>query len=128
MKRLDEREFRPYVNQQVSAHQRSLSREAMDELMQRLPLDLESFHQELIKLTLFGTKISRDDIVHLVSRPLDEDVFHLVNAVITHDLKQAMHLWHDLDSLEQGSDLPRRPAGFAVSPDGRRCACSAIGG
>ena len=101
MKRLDEREFRSYVNQQLSAHQLILSREAMDELMQRLPLDLESFHQELIKLTLFGTKISRDDIVHLVSRPLDEDVFHLVNAVITHDLKQAMHLWYDLDSLNK---------------------------
>lgn len=53
------------VNQQLSAHQLILSREAMDELMQRLPLDLESFHQELIKLTLFGTKISRDDVVHL---------------------------------------------------------------
>ena len=101
MKRLDEREFRSYVNQQLSAHPLILSREAMDELMQRLPLDLDSFHQERIKLTLFGTKISRDDVVHLVSRPLDEDVFHLVNAVITHDLKQAMHLWHDLDSLNK---------------------------
>ena len=101
MKRMDEREFRSYVNQQLSAHQLILSRDAMEELMQRLPLDMESFHQELIKLTLYGTKISRDDIVHLVSRPLDEDVFHLVNAVITHNLKQAMHLWKDLDSLNK---------------------------
>lgn len=101
MKRMNEQEFRAYVSQQLSANQLILSRDAMEELMQRLPLDMDAFHQELAKLVLYSTRISREDIVHLVSRPLDEDVFHLVNAVITRNLKQAMHLWRDLDVLNK---------------------------
>ena len=101
MKQLNEWEFQSYVNKQLSEHQLILSKEAMKELMDRLPLNLEIFHQELEKLLLLGKKISAEDVIHLVSRPLDEDVFHLVNAVTQHDLKRAMHLWRDLDVLNK---------------------------
>ena len=101
MKKMDEREFRAYVIQTLKEHHLQLDPDALSELLSRLSDDMESFHHELEKLELFGSRIHREDVVHLVSRPLDEDVFHLVNAVAAQNLKQALHLWADLSVLNK---------------------------
>lgn len=101
MQRMEEREFHSYVVQMLKVNQVTLNQEALQELMDRLPLDMEVLHHELEKLVLFGKKITKEDIEHLVCRPIDEDVFHLVNAVVQRDLKQALHRWEDCQVLNK---------------------------
>lgn len=52
--------------------------------------------------------IGSDVVERLVTRPLEEDVFQLVNASGGYDLRKSFHMW-DL-CVEQGCHLPGCPA------------------
>ena len=56
---------------------------------------------EMEKLELYGGVISSDVVERLVTRPLEEDVFQLVNAVVDRDLRKSFHMWQDLCVLNQ---------------------------
>lgn len=99
--KLSVQDFNTYVMQQSQKNKLTFSTDAKNELFYRLPNDLESFHSELEKMCLYGKHFEKEDIIHLVSRPLDEDVFHLVNAVVNRNIKQALHLWEDLYVLNK---------------------------
>ena len=71
------------------------------ELDQRLPLDIRSIKAEMEKLELFGGVIDVSVVEQLVNRPLEDDVFQLVNAVVDRDLKKAFSLWYDLCVLNK---------------------------
>ena len=45
--------------------------------------------------------ISSDVVERLVTRPLEEDVFQLVNAVVDRDLRKSFHMWQDLCVLNK---------------------------
>lgn len=89
-------QFKGYVLQALKQNKITLNQEAMELLMERLPQDLESFHHELEKMKLYASHYQKKDIEKLITRPMDEDVFHLVNSVVNKDLKSALHLWNDL--------------------------------
>ncbi len=99
--KLSPQEFISYVNSEVNRNNIELTSDAKQLLLDRLPNDLESLHRELEKLSLYNGKIDREMVSSLVTRPLDEDVFHLVNAVVQQDMKQALHLWRDLQVLNK---------------------------
>lgn len=69
---------------------------ALHELEKRLPLDMETIHREMDKLELYGDSISRELVTQLISKPLEEDVFQLVNAVVERNVKKAFSIWQDL--------------------------------
>jgi DNA polymerase-3 subunit delta len=45
---------------------------------------------------LYGSEINLDDVEALISRPLDNEAFHLVNALLDKNLKQALHIYNDM--------------------------------
>ena len=73
----------------------------MQALLRRLPLDIRTIQTEMEKLELYGGVISSDVVERLVTRPLEEDVFQLVNAVVDRDLRKSFHMWQDLCVLNK---------------------------
>ena len=93
---LAEEEFRAQVNKDLKANNLILDIKSLNELFDRLPLDLGNWNMELEKLLLYPDKIDRDVIKKLVARPLENDVFQLSNAVTDKDLNRAIGIYHDL--------------------------------
>lgn len=94
--RLDDSGKINYIRQELEERNLHVSKDALQELNRRLPLDIASIRHELEKLELLGDDISLNDVQHLVTRPLEEDVFALVNAVVKKDVTASFHIWKDL--------------------------------
>lgn len=84
-----------YLSEEVKRRQLQIDSLASMELLKRVGLNIELLHQELDKLELYGEKISEDVVAALVSKPLEEDVFALVDAVVKKDVKKAFMIWQD---------------------------------
>ena len=56
---------------------------------------------ELSKLELYGDTITTEVVSSIVTRPLEDDVFQLVNAVVEKRIKEAFHIWEDLSTLNK---------------------------
>lgn len=99
--KVDDQEKIRYANEQITKRNLVLEYAAKELLMLRLPNDIRSIQNELSKLELFGGTITRKIVEDLVTRPIEEDVFQLVNAVVDKDLKKAFHVWADMQVLNK---------------------------
>ena len=99
--RLDALGKQNYIREEIKRRNLSVEPNAFLELDQRLPLDIRSIKKEMEKLELFGGVIDVSVVEQLINRPLEEDVFQLVNAVVDRDLKKAFTLWYDLCVLNK---------------------------
>lgn len=99
--RLDDSSKINYIRQELNKRQIHVQAEAMSELEKRLPCDIQTIRNEIDKLAICGGEIDLNGVQLLVTRPLEEDVFVLVNAVVKNDLKTALHLWNDLCVLNK---------------------------
>ena len=88
--------FRKYVMKDLKQNNIKIDQQGIDELLSRLPINIINWKSELSKLSLYGTLLGKDEIRHLISRSLDDNVFILVNAVMHRNLKIAVDTWHDL--------------------------------
>ncbi|MFV0479745.1 MAG: DNA polymerase III subunit delta [Anaerorhabdus sp.] len=101
MEKLSDQEFRNYVLTSIKERGIDLTSLANETLMKQLSNDLQAFHMELEKLSLYSGQLDEKIIEQLVTRPLDEDVFHLVNAVVQKNMKEAFTRWKDLQILNK---------------------------
>ncbi|MGX8835389.1 DNA polymerase III subunit delta [Amedibacillus sp. YH-ame6] len=99
--KVDDQEKIRYANEQITKRNLVLDYAAKELLLLRLPNDIRSIQNELGKLELFGGTITREIVEDLVTRPIEEDVFQLVNAVVDKDLKKAFHAWADMQVLNK---------------------------
>jgi len=88
--------FRKYVIKDLKQNDIKIDQQGINELLSRLPINIINWKSELNKLSLYGKLLSTEEIKHLISRSLDDNVFILVNAVMHHNLKTAIDTWHDL--------------------------------
>lgn len=95
-KKLDEVGKKSFVQEQIKKRNIILDEDAYQELMQRLPLDMESIQRELEKLELYDDTITKNAIIQLVTKPLEENVFSLVNAVVEKNISKSFYIWNDL--------------------------------
>ncbi|MBR2826070.1 MAG: DNA polymerase III subunit delta [Erysipelotrichaceae bacterium] len=93
---LSEEDFQQAVNEDLRNSGLKLDFDSRNELMQRLPLDLDNWKNELEKLKLYPEKIDREVIRQLVAKPLESNVFELTNAVNTRNTARAIEVYHDL--------------------------------
>ena len=93
---LSEEDFQQAVNEDLRNSGLKLDFDSRSELMQRLPLDLDNWKNELEKLKLYPEKIDREVIRQLVTKPLESNVFELTNAVNTRNTARAIEVYHDL--------------------------------
>lgn len=89
-------EFRKVVINDLNKNKIDIDKDAIEELIARLPIDIANWKTELSKLQLYGKSLNKDDIRFLIARSLDDNVFIMVNAVMRHNLKLAIEAWRDL--------------------------------
>lgn len=94
-RKLDEQGMLEYLNQEVERRNLQIDADARKEICQRIPLDMETLHHELDKLDLYGDVITKEVVAQLISKPLEEDVFALVDAVVKKNVKKAFSIWKD---------------------------------
>lgn len=99
----DENQKITFINEQLKKYQIQIEKDAYQELIQRLPMDLQIIHKELLKLSLYPEKLNLNSIQSLIQLPLEEDVFRLVNAVVEKNKKIAFLVWDDIYFIQKDS-------------------------
>jgi len=77
----------------------SITEDALKELLDRTKNNINIVTNEIKKLKLYkinDKKIIKEDVEKVVSKPLEDDVFKLVNAINTKDKKRIFELYQDL--------------------------------
>lgn len=77
----------------------TIDNDAINELNNRVQGDLNLFINEANKLILYKNHITLIDITMLVSKPLEDDVFQISNALFRRDNKTAIEIYRDLKLL-----------------------------
>ena len=95
-KKLESGEFKVFLKDQANIRGMQFDNAAFNELVARLDNQMFNAISELDKLKLFGNRIRTEDVRALVSRPLDSETFHLINALMDKDLGRCLHIWNDM--------------------------------
>jgi DNA polymerase III subunit delta len=93
---LNDREFRKIVIEDLKNHQLVVENRAFDVMMNRLPIDIMIWKQELQKLLLCRSPIDLETIEALISRSINDDVFKMVRAIMDNNLKLSLQLYYDM--------------------------------
>lgn len=88
-----------YIKKYFKAKNIEIDNDAINELALRVDGDLNRFLNEADKLCLYKDKISLMDVTLLVSRPLEDDVFQISNALLRGDNASAISIFRDLKLL-----------------------------
>lgn len=96
VKKLQPDAFRSHMVQKFNQERIEINRYAMDEFLRRVDNNLAIAYHEFDKLKLYHSNIELEDIEALVSRPLDSEAFHLVNALMDKNLKSALSIFNDM--------------------------------
>ena len=99
VKKLEAYAFRKFLSDLLQKNEIDMSEEAFEEFHKRMDLNMSVSHHEVEKLVLYGSRLELNDVEALVSRPLDNETFHLVNALMGQDLKQALRIYRDMMTL-----------------------------
>lgn len=70
--------------------------EALELFISRINNDLGYMMREVEKLSLYSQNITKEDVEILVSRPLEENSFLMVDAIINNDLNTLLSIYNDL--------------------------------
>ena len=92
-------EFFAQVKEQLKKNNIVMKPRLMEEFASRLELDLGRLMNEIEKFKLYGKEIDKEALDALVYKPLDDDVFALMNAIYSSDFERAMKQWNDLCAL-----------------------------
>lgn len=93
---LDAFEKKRYVEEQIKKRGIVLDDFTMEVLLSRLDCDIRRIRNELTKLELYGDGINEEVVRSLITRPLEENVFELVNAVVDQRIHDAFLIWEDM--------------------------------
>lgn len=96
VKKLETNEFRQFLISLLKEKSIKMSPDAFDEFLKRMDNNMSISYHEAEKLALYGEYIKLNDVEALISRPLDNEAFHLVNALMDKNLKQALHIYNDM--------------------------------
>lgn len=96
----DEEEFISYGNQLISKANIKIDSKASSILFERCNSDVCKLEREIAKLSLYAEPITVDIIKKMVSRPLEDDVFELSNALLCKDHQKIMRIYNDLKLLK----------------------------
>lgn len=98
---LDEKDRKQYILGFLKKHKVLINDSAKNLLFTMLPQDMRSLQCELEKLSLYSQEIDERIVKLLITRPLEDDVFELVNAVVSKNMKRALVIWQDFLKLNK---------------------------
>ncbi|KRK58787.1 hypothetical protein FC73_GL000342 [Fructilactobacillus fructivorans] len=99
LNQFSERETKQLIQKKIEKKKYVIDQDALNELLTRTSDDLASVMNELNKLFLYkinDKKITLDDVDSLVSKSMDQNVFDLVNYLMSGNTTKAIEFYHDL--------------------------------
>lgn len=88
-----------FIEKELKNRKISFTNEALQEFNYRVGYSAQRILTELDKISVYSNHIEKEDVIALVIRPLEENVFDVFNYLIRKDFKKAYSLWKDLDAL-----------------------------
>ena len=102
--KLNEKELKTWLRTRATANQAQIEEEAIDHLLAIAGTDLMMLASELDKLSLYtsGEKpITAEVVDQLTARSLEQDIFALVDKVVTGKVEKAFRIYYDLLKLNE---------------------------
>lgn len=99
--KLDDFQHSQFIMNEIKKRNIVMSEEALKECKYRMRFSVSNVIHELDKLATYSLKIEKEDVIALIHRSLEENVFDLFNALIDGDFKQVFQLWKDFDNQNQ---------------------------
>ncbi len=94
---VEKNDWYPYVYRYFTESLKiKIDRDAIEELIVRVKGDLNIFVNEAQKLALLTDHVRYEDVVNIVSRPLEDNLFNLFNYLMNNDSTSALKLLDDL--------------------------------
>ena len=93
---ISKEEWPLYVKKYFTSNNVKIDNDAVNELVVRCDNDLNRFINEANKLCLYKDHITLIDIIEMVAKPLEDDVFALSNALLKRDNALALDIFRDL--------------------------------
>lgn len=98
-------EFVNYIKNDIKSRNIKIDKDALDLLIERLPVDVSNYQNEIDKLVTYGKKIDYETVDNLVSPLVENDVFKLTNAINNNDLANSIKILRDLLSNNKNDVL-----------------------
>ena len=89
-----------FIKKYFKDHNVEIEPAAVNELASRIDGDLYRFMNEAQKLTLYKDKITVADVALMVSKPIEDDVFQISNALMRGDNATALSIYRDLRKID----------------------------
>ena len=99
VKEMDKKEYPAFVRNFFSKYHYTITESAIDQLLERTHMDFTLIGQEAEKLMLFAydsKEITEKDVLLLVSRNLEENIFELTNALLAKNDAKTIEIYYDL--------------------------------
>ena len=93
---LSDDDWRKYIKQRFNKENIEIAEDAIEELIVRVEKDLTKFENEFNKLMNYSNKINLNDIKILVSEPLEENSFLVLNYLINDNKIMALKKYNNL--------------------------------
>lgn len=89
-----------FIKKYFKDHNVEIEPAAVSELASRVDGDLYRFMNEAQKLALYKDKITVADVALMVSKPIEDDVFQISNALMRGDNATALSIYRDLRKID----------------------------
>ncbi len=96
----NENEYYDYGKHLIESANIKIEEKAMNILFERCINDICKLEREIAKLALYNQPIDVNLIQKFVSKPLEDDVFELSNALLSKNHKKIMQVYNDLKLLK----------------------------
>lgn len=92
----NDKEWMAYAYKLFDKYEVNANDKVIEEFVKRTNNDAMRMTSEIKKLSLYGDVITLEILDKLVNKPIDDNIFNLVNYVITNQKKEALELYRDL--------------------------------
>lgn len=94
--KMDYHQLYKATHQAIKARGCQIDDDALDLFLSRMPDDLLEISQEVNKICLYSSHITRDDIDVMVVKKVEENVFELTSAILNKDTAKCISIYKDL--------------------------------
>jgi len=98
---VEKEEWNGVIGQLIDQYQIKMDDDAKREFVNRTEGDLTIVASELKKLKMFGEHITKDIVLDLVARPLEDNMLGLMDAILLKDYKEAFNIFYDLKKKQE---------------------------
>ncbi|WP_338750243.1 DNA polymerase III subunit delta [Bacillus sp. FJAT-52991] len=103
-KKLGEKELKGWLRDRAKSHHVEMDEEALEHLLALAGTNLMMLTSELDKLSLYAQgkkRITKEMVDKLTARSLEQDIFSLVDRIVTGKIEEAFRIYYDLLKLNE---------------------------